>query len=381
MIGMTGISGLQPPDRPHRAQQAGAGRRLRAGLGEQVDDVTGDVTSDLTSSLKAGPAGRPWGLSTAQLAPLLTALLAALLLALLLPRPALAQGAAGTAGGGVQPVPTLTARVMDQTATLTEAQRAALESKLADFEQTDGTQIAILLVPSTQPEDIAAYAQRVADAWKLGRRDVGDGLLIVVARNDRTVRIEVAKALEGAVPDLAARRVIDRALVPAFQAGDTAGGLNAALDELFRLIRAEKLAPATRANQASQRGDGLDWQQLGLFLFVALPVLGSVLTTLLGRKLGAVVSGLAVGGLGWLFTSSLLLALAAAVIGVLLVGALGVGGRRGGWGGPVIGGPSGGWNGRSNGGWSGGGGRGGGWGGFSSGGGGDFGGGGASGRW
>lgn len=300
----------------------------------------------------------------------LALLLAAVWIALL-HLPARAEGRTGAAAGGVQPVPTLTARVMDHTATLTEAQRAALESKLADFEQTDGTQIAILLVPTTQPEDIAAYAQRVADTWKLGRRDVGDGLLIVVARNDRSVRIEVAKALEGAVPDLAARRVIDRALVPAFQAGDTAGGLNAALDELFRLIRAEKLAPATRANQSSQRGDGLDWQQLGLFLFVALPVLGSVLTAVLGRKLGSLASGLAVGGLGWMFTSSLLLALAAAVIGVLLVGAMGVGSRRGAWGGPV----NGGWGGGS---W-GGGGRGGG--GFSSGGGGDFGGGGASGRW
>lgn len=301
--------------------------------------------------------------------------LALLLAALLSPASAQAQAQAATAAnGGVQPVPALTARVIDQTGTLTEAQRSALESKLADFEQTDGTQVAVLLVPTTRPEDIAAYAHRVADTWKLGRREVGDGLLIVVATGDRTVRIEVAKALEGAVPDLAARRVIDRAMVPAFRAGDTAGGLNAALDELFRLVRAENLAPATRANQASQRGQGLDWQQLGLFLFVALPVLGSVLTALFGRKLGSLASGLAVGALGWVFTSSLLLALLAAGVGLLLVGALGVGTRRSSWGGPVIGGGR--WGG---GGWSSGG-RGS-WGGFSSGGGGDFGGGGASGRW
>jgi len=109
----------------------------------------------------------------------------------------------------VLPVPPLTAPVIDQTATLDEAQRAALIAKLAAVEQQTGSQIVVLMVPSTLPEDIASYSQRVGDSWKIGRRDIGDGLLIVVAKNDRRVRIEVAKALEGAVPDLAAKRIID----------------------------------------------------------------------------------------------------------------------------------------------------------------------------
>jgi uncharacterized protein len=116
----------------------------------------------------------------------------------------------------VLPVPVLTARVIDQTGTLDTVQRAALEGKLEAFEREAGPQIVVLIVPSTAPEDIAAYAQRIADSWKIGRREVGDGLLIVVAKNDRRVRIEVAKALEGAIPDLAARQIIQDAITPAF---------------------------------------------------------------------------------------------------------------------------------------------------------------------
>lgn len=138
---------------------------------------------------------------------------------------------------GVLPVPPLTAPVIDQTATLGEAQRAALVAKLATIEQQTGSQIVVLMVPSTLPEDIVAYSQRVGDSWKIGRRDVGDGLLIVVAKNDHRVRIEVAKALEGAVPDLAAKRIIDAQITPAFRAGDYAGGLSAAADQLAARIR------------------------------------------------------------------------------------------------------------------------------------------------
>src|SRR6218665_354771 len=131
----------------------------------------------------------------------------------------------------VLPVPVLTTRVIDQTGTLSPAQRSALEGKLEAFEASAGPQMVLLLIPSSQPEDIAAYAQRVADAWKIGRREVGDGLLIVVAKNDRKVRIEVAKALEGAVPDLAARQIIQNAISPAFKKGDYAGGLNLGIDQ------------------------------------------------------------------------------------------------------------------------------------------------------
>ena len=120
----------------------------------------------------------------------------------------------------VLPVPPLSGRVIDQTGTLTASQADGLTKKLAAFEAESGPQIVILMVPTTLPEDIAAYAQRIGDAWKIGRRDVGDGLLIVVAKNDRRVNIQTAKALEGAVPDLATRQIIDSAIRPAFRADE-----------------------------------------------------------------------------------------------------------------------------------------------------------------
>ncbi|HEY1231164.1 MAG TPA: TPM domain-containing protein, partial [Ramlibacter sp.] len=141
----------------------------------------------------------------------------------------------------VLPVPALTARVIDPTGTLDDIQRAGLEQKLAGFERTKGTQIVLLLVPTTQPEDIASYANRVANAWKIGRKQVGDGVLVIVAKNDRKVRIEVAKTLEGAIPDLAARQIIDDAITPRFRANDFAGGLQAAVDQLIARINGEAL--------------------------------------------------------------------------------------------------------------------------------------------
>jgi uncharacterized protein len=286
------------------------------------------------------------------------------LLALLLPLAGWAQD--------VLPVPALSGRVIDQTGTLSAAQVAALDAKLAAFEAQSGPQIVVLMVPATAPEDIAAYAQRVADSWKIGRREVGDGLLLVVAKNERRVRIEVAKALEGAVPDLAARQIIDQHIRPAFRADDYAGGLNRAVDALMARIRGEGL-PAPHARPG---GSGPDLEQLGLFFFVGVPIIGSVLTGVFGRRLGSVLTAGAAGGLAWWITTTLWLAVAAGVGALLVVGLFGIGSaaRRAGrgQGGPWIG--TGGFGGEG-GGWGGGGG-----GGFSSGG-GDFGGGGASGDW
>lgn len=285
--------------------------------------------------------------------------------------------AAGLRAQEVLPVPALSGRVIDQTTTLDATQRQALDAKLAALERETGSQVVILLVPSTAPEDMAAYTQRVADTWKIGRRQVGDGVLIVSAQGDRRVRIEVAKTLEGAIPDLAARRIISEQITPAFKAGDFAGGLNLAVDSVSRAIRGEGL-PAPAAG-AGQDGDGgLDWAALGMFFFIGVPIVGAVLTGIFGRKLGALVTGGAAGGLAWVLSASLWLAGLAGVLALLLVGVLGIGaaagGRRGGGSGPIIWGGGGG----GGGGWGGGGGGGGG---FSSGGGGDFGGGGASGDW
>jgi uncharacterized protein len=280
--------------------------------------------------------------------------------------------ASGSAGAQeLRPVPALQARVTDLTTTLSATQRQALEMQLAAFEAEAGPQIVVLIVATTAPEDIAAYAYRVADQWKVGRREVGDGVLLLVAKDDRSVRIEVAKALEGAIPDLAARQIIDRAIRPAFKAGDYAGGLAAAVDQLAARIRGEHLPlPTAKAQKARS---GLSWDQLAMFFFIAVPVVGGVLSAVLGRRLGSMVTAGAAGGLAWWISASLLLGGVAGVVALVLVGVLGLGagGRRAAGHAPVIWGGGGGW---------GGGGRGGG-GGFSSGGGGDFGGGGASGNW
>ncbi len=286
----------------------------------------------------------------------------ALLLTLLLAGPALhAQD--------VLPVPPLSGRVIDQTGTLSAAQASALSDKLAAFEAESGPQIVVLLVPTTQPEDIAAYAQRIGDAWKIGRREVGDGLLIVVAKNDRKVNIQTAKALEGAVPDLAARQIIDSAIRPAFRANDYAGGLNAAVDQLIARIKGEALPAPTRKQPSPGPFGKLPSADLLIFAFIALPIVAGVTRRIFGRGLGSLASGGATGALAWFVSSSLLVAGVGLAIGLLFglfAGAsnlLRSSGRHGG--------------GLGGGGWSGGGGGGG----FSSGGGGDFGGGGASGDW
>ena len=288
--------------------------------------------------------------------------------------------AAAAFAQGVLPVPPLTGRVVDQTATLTPAQAEALAGKLAAIETAQGAQVVILIVPTTAPEDIASFAQRVGEQWKVGRREVGDGLVIVVAKNDRSVQIQVAKALQGAVPDIAAGRIISQQIVPAFRAGDYAGGLNSAVDRIGERIASEGLpAPKSTRPGGSSRGlpsGGFDIQSIGIFLFIGVPILGGILSRVMGRKLGALATGAAVGGLGWLLTTSLLIAGGAGVVALFLVGVMGVGSSRGGGIGPVIwGGGRGGFGGGGFGGGSGGGG------GFGSGGGGNFDGGGASGRW
>jgi uncharacterized protein len=285
---------------------------------------------------------------------------------------------AGAWAQDVLPVPPLAGRVVDETATLSAAQSAALDAKLAAVEQKHGSQLVVLIVATTAPEDIAAYAQRVGEQWKIGRRDVGDGLLVVVAKDDRKIRIEVAKALEGAVPDLAARQVITNVITPAFRSGDFAGGLNAGVDALAARIAGEAL-PLPEANGAPRGGilQGFNLEDLAIFLFVAVPILATVARGVFGRKGGALATGGAVGAVAFWITTSLVVAGIAGVIALVVAALGGLGGgssgaRRGGHGGGI------GWGGGSSGGgWS----SGGGGGGFSSGGGGDFGGGGASGDW
>lgn len=253
------------------------------------------------------------------------------------------------------PVPELSRRVTDLTATLSAGQAAALEDRLAAFEAKTGSQIAVLIVPTTRPEDIAQFGIRVADAWKIGREKVDDGLILLVAKDDRALRIEVGYGLEGAIPDAVAKRVVAEVIAPRFQAGDFAGGIDAGVTQLMKLIEGEALpAPAAHAHASSNE------DVFGL-LVVGGVIAGLVLSQLMNRSAAAGVAALGSGAVGALLVGLSPLLLFAA----LFVFAAVAGGFRGGGGG---------------GGWSSGGGGFGRGGGFRGGGGG-FGGGGASGSW
>ena len=262
-------------------------------------------------------------------------------------------------------VPPLTARVTDQTGTLTREQQAGLERMLQEFEARKGTQIAVLMVRTTAPEPIEQYALRVGEQWKIGRKKVDDGAILVVAKDDRALRIEVGYGLEGVLNDATASRIIREVIVPRFRENDFYGGINAGLDRMMRVIDGEPLpAPSRTASPAA--GGGL-MQLLPVLLVVAL-IGGAILRAMFGRFLGAAATGGAVGFLAWMLVGAMAIALMAGVMAfVFTLG--GAGGRRyyGGFPGGGIGFP------RGGGGWGGGGGF--------RGGGGSFGGGGASGRW
>lgn len=276
-------------------------------------------------------------------------------------------------GQGVQAVPQLSDRVIDQTGTLDAATQRKLADKLAALETEKGSQVVLLMVASTAPEDIASYANRVANEWKIGRAHVGDGVLVVVAKNDRKLRIEVAKTLEGAIPDLAAKQIIDEAITPRFKQGDYGAGLSAAVDQIAARIRGEAL-PAPRSDSSPQ---GFQWFDLLAFLLVGAPLIAAVMHGMFGRKHGSLLTGLASGAGAYWFTRSWLL-LGLVGFAVALVSFLSNGRSVRHSGRNSAGGGLGGWsfgNSDSGGDW------GGSSGGFSSGGGGDFGGGGASGDW
>lgn len=272
------------------------------------------------------------------------------------------------------PVPPL-ARVTDTAGALAPEARRALDEKLAAFEKAHGSQVAVLIVPSTQPEPIEDYANRVGEAWKIGRQGVGDGLLMVVAKDDRRVRIDVARALEGAIPDVAAKRVIRENIAPSFQRGDYAGGINAGLDRLFGLIEGESLpAPAGVPRHKVDAGEDM------LAMLLPFVLVGAAVGALLRKAMGvpgAMLAGAGAGAIGgWMLASIGLGVLVAFAVMIFSLGAGRSGGRvlGGRRGGPIF--VPGGWSGGGGGGWGGGGG-----GGWSSGGGGDFSGGGASGGW
>jgi len=257
-------------------------------------------------------------------------------------------------------------RVTDQTATLDVSQKAFLEQTLQAFEARKGSQLAVLIVPTTAPESIEQYALRVAEQWKLGRKKVDDGAILVVAKTDRALRIEVGYGLEGALNDANSKRIVSEIITPRFRQGDFYGGITAGVDQIIRVIDGEPLPkPEARPGVVST-----DAQQLGPIVLLLALGMGGVLRSTLGRVPGAIATGGAVGVVVWLLGGAIAIGLAAGVIALLftlLSGGMGGAGR--------------GRHRRS----SGTGGLGGGHGGFGGGGfgggGGGFGGGGASGRW
>lgn len=270
--------------------------------------------------------------------------------------------ASGSVNAEVLPVPALKTRVTDLTNTLSQAEQASLEAKLTAFEQKKGSQIVLLIVPSTQPEDIAQYSIRVVDKWKLGRKKADDGLLILVAKNDRKIRIEVGYGLEGAIPDLTTKRVISEVVAPKFKQGDFYGGLDAGVDKLIALVDGEPLPAPDRAASS-----GMDIMNLLPMLLFGGLIAGLVLRSMFGTFFGSALNGGLMGTVVWLLGVALG---SAAILGVvaffitMMLGSRGINGY-GGRGSP----------GGYSGGWSGGGGD------VFSGGGGGFGGGGASGDW
>ncbi|MDP3834281.1 MAG: TPM domain-containing protein, partial [Hydrogenophaga sp.] len=251
---------------------------------------------------------------------------------------------------GLQPIPELRARVIDQTGTLDAASLAAIEAKLAAFEQSNGSQVVVVMVATTAPEDIADYTQRLGDAWKIGRAEVGDGVLFVIAKDDRRLRIATAKALEGAIPDLMARRILDGVVTPAFRSGDYAGGIQAGVDQILARIRGEDLPLPTA--QAARTGGGagdFDGMEVLVFLVFAVPMASAVLRGIFGNKIGTLLTGVGAGGLAWALTAVLWVAIGAGLLGMLAAlflqflpaspaGGSGRGGRGGGWGGGGFGG-------------------------------------------
>jgi len=274
----------------------------------------------------------------------------------------------------VVPVPKLAAHVTDQTGTLSAAERTALEEKLGAFEAARGSQVAVLIVASIGSETIEEFAGRVADSWKLGRKGVDDGVLFVVAKQERKLRIHTGRGVQGTLTDALSKRIVADIVAPRFRTGDFAGGIDSGVDAIMKAIEGEAL-PAPAQKPVQPRVDTMSsFGNLLMLGFFLVPMLGMMMRGMFGRFFGATATSGITGVAAWFLLGSLAIGIGAAVIAFLiaLVSGTGVtrGARRGGWGSVVI----------PGGGWGGGGGFGGGGGGFSGGGGG-FDGGGASGSW
>jgi uncharacterized protein len=212
-------------------------------------------------------------------------------------------------------VPRLTGRVVDQTGTLSSSDIAALSQKLRDFEARKGSQIAVLIVPTTQPESIEQFSIRVAEAWKIGRKKIDDGAILVVAKNDRHLRIEVGYGLEGALTDVTARRIIDEVITPKFRGGDFAGGISGGVDRMIRVIDGEPLPVPTPTVSFGNFDDLAPVFLVTLFASIGV---GGFFRAMLGRLLGSLVTGGIIAGIAWFILGSVGLALALGALGFVI---------------------------------------------------------------
>jgi len=214
-------------------------------------------------------------------------------------------------------VPPLSGRVVDQTGTLSSSDVASLTQTIRNFELRKGSQVAVLIVPTTAPETIEQYSLRVAEAWKIGRKKIDDGALLVVAKDDRKLRIEVGYGLEGALTDVTSKRIIDEIVTPRFRSGDFAGGISAGIDRIIRVVDGEKLpTPEPRQRQSSGVLSHID--PFNPFVIFGVFVVGTVLRTTLGRLMGSITTGGIVGVLAWLIAGSLAASIIAAMIGFVI---------------------------------------------------------------
>ena len=248
-----------------------------------------------------------------------------LLIVLCLPQFSLAQ----------QAVPALSARVIDQTGMLSSSEIASLDQVLSAFEKRKGSQLAVLIVPTTAPESIEQFGIRVAEQWKLGRKKVDDGAVLIIAKADRTLRIEVGYGLEGALTDATSKRIIDGIIVPRFKQQDFYGGVLAGVQSIIAVVDGEPLPLPAKYEQFSED----DVYQVVPAVFIVALILGGILRSILGRLNGALVTGGFIALVAWFVLGAFLIALLAGFLAFIVamsgigIGGRGIGGGRGGGGG------------------------------------------------
>lgn len=233
-----------------------------------------------------------------------------------------AWAAPGAETDGLIRIPVLTARVTDLTGTLSAEQKSGLEQTLAAFEARKGAQVAVLLLPTTQPETIEQFGIRLFDAWKIGRKGIDDGVMLIVAKDDRRLRIEVGYGLEGALNDATAKRIISETITPLFKAGDFPGGVSAGVDAILKVVDGEALPEPAATGSGLAGGGILNFSDIPETVFfgalLGLVIGGTVLRRLLGNLLGCTVAGGIAGGLGWLVVGGLGGIIGGALVGVFL---------------------------------------------------------------